>query len=516
MRPEPLQGVVLAVAQEQHLGRVLDRVVQAIAGQEGVALARVWLADDGDLCAACRMRPECPDQSRCLHLVASAGTPRNPADDWARLDGDFRRFPLGVGKVGKVGATGSGILLHDMSAGSSWIARSEWAEREGMRSFAAQPLVLRGETLGVLAVFSRARVDAAAFAWLRAFADHAAVAVANARVFEEIDHRRAQLEVETTYLRADVRASAGSGGLVGSSPLLDTLLQQIDLVAPTDATVLILGESGTGKELVAHRVHERSRRADRAFIKVDCVAMPRGLFESELFGHVRGAFGGAHDDRPGRFAAADRGTLFLDEVGAVPLALQGKLLRVLREGELERVGDAHTRRVDVRLVAATNRDLRAEVAAGRFREDLYLRLSVFALLAPALRDRPQDVAPLAEHFLGRTCARLGRPPLVASRRDLRALERHAWPGNVRELQSVVERAVVLATDGRPRFELPAPADDVVTSTEWRRRERANVEGALAQAGGRIYGRGGAAELLGVPPTTLASRAKALGITRPKR
>jgi transcriptional regulator with GAF, ATPase, and Fis domain len=247
MRPEGLQGVVLAVAQERRVDVALDRIVRVVAGQEGAALARVWLVDDGDVCATCAMASECPDRSRCLHLVASAGRPTDATDTWDGLDGAFRRFPLGVRKVGRVGATGTGILLHDMSERSTWIARPAWAAREGIRSFAAQPLIFRGEVLGVLAVFSRARIDADAFAWLRAFADHAAVAIANARAFEEIERLRARLEVENTYLREDAARALGGGDLVGSSPGLATVLEQVELVAPTDASVLVTGESGTGK-----------------------------------------------------------------------------------------------------------------------------------------------------------------------------------------------------------------------------------------------------------------------------
>jgi transcriptional regulator with GAF, ATPase, and Fis domain len=294
----------------------------------------------------------------------------------------------------------------------------------------------------------------------------------------------------------------------------------VALVAPTDASVLVSGESGTGKELVARRIHARSRRASQPFIAVNCAAVPRDLFESEFFGHAKGAFTGAVRDRIGRFEAADGGTLFLDEIGEIPLELQAKLLRVLQERTLERVGETKTRRVDVRVLAATNRDLRAEVAAGRFREDLFFRLSVFPIVVPPLRERPADVAALVDHFVGAACARLGRPRPAVPSRVLRALERHAWPGNVRELASVVERGVILATDGRLRVELPdagrsapSPADEVIPAADWRRRERANLEAALARAGGRVYGRGGAAEIVGVPPTTFASRLRALGVVR---
>jgi GAF domain-containing protein len=238
VRPEALQSVVVTVAQERRIDRVLDRIVEAVAAQAGVALARGWLTEPGDICEVCRMRTECPDRTRCLHLVASAGRSLE-GDPWGRLDGDFARFPLGVRKVGRVGATGTGILLHDMSERSTWIARPAWAAREQVRSFAAQPLSFRGETVGVLAVFSRSRIDAEAFAWLRAFADHAAVAIANARAFEEIERLRAQLALENDLSpRRREGRSLGGGCVVGESPAIRKVPEQIDLVAQTDATVL--------------------------------------------------------------------------------------------------------------------------------------------------------------------------------------------------------------------------------------------------------------------------------------
>jgi len=521
MRTEGLAGATLAVAQERELARVRERIVRKVAEQGDVALARLWLIDVGDVCEECPMRRECPDHARCLQLAASAGTPRDPAASWDRLDGAFRRFPLGVHKIGRVGANGTGMLLHDMTERSTWIAQPSWAAGEGIRSFAAQPLVLHGEVLGVLGVFSRARIAADAFAWLRAFADHAALAIANARAFEEIERLRARLEIENACLREEGRRARGGEAIVGRSPALAKVLEQVDLVAGTDATVLVAGEPGTGKELVARRIHARSRRSGRAFLTVDCGAAPRERFESELFGHAEAAFGGAVGDRIGRLEAADGGTLFLDEVGDMPLEVQGQLLRFLQERTFERVGEARPRTADVRVIAATSRDLAAEVFAGRFREDLYLRLSVFPIVVPPLRERAADVAPLAEHFIRHACARLRRSPLRLTARDRLRLERHQWPGNVRELAGVVERAVSLARDGEARLELDVPgravavaADDVISAVDWRRRERANLEAALQRAGGRIYGPGGAAEILGVPPTTLASRVKVLGLARP--
>jgi transcriptional regulator with GAF, ATPase, and Fis domain len=474
-----LPAVTLRVARERQVAPVLDRIVEGVAAQEGVALARVWLVEPGDVCHACSLRAECPDQTQCLHLVASAGRSVDGRTVWDGLDGGFRRFPLGVRKVGRVGATGTGILLHDMSDRSTWIVRPEWAAREGIRSFAAQPLAFDGAVLGVLAAFSRRRIDADAFAWLRALADHAAAAIAHARAFET-------LVAENGRLRAEVSGAQGEIELVGASTALAKVLEQIALVAPTDAAVLVSGEPGTGKSLVARRIHAQSRRSAEPLVVLDCAATSA----ERIAGRVAAAFGG---------------TLVLDEVCALPPAAQDALLSLF----------VRTPATDVRLIATTSRDPAREIAAGRLRRDLHHRVSVFALALPPLRERPDDVAPLVGHLLSAAGARLGRTDLTASARDVRALARAPWPGNVRELASTIERAALLAHDGRVRFDAVGSTEtaDVVPVSEWRGRERANVEAALARAGGRIYGAGGAAEILGVPPTTLASRVKALGIAR---
>jgi transcriptional regulator with GAF, ATPase, and Fis domain len=296
--------------------------------------------------------------------------------------------------------------------------------------------------------------------------------------------------------------------------------------------VLVLGESGVGKEMVARAIHDRSGRADKPLVKVNCASIPKELFESEFFGHVKGAFTGAHRDRVGRLQLADGGTVFLDEVGEIPLDLQGKLLRALQEREFERVGDERTVKVDVRVVAATNRDLDAEVKSGRFREDLYYRLGVFPILVPPLRDRREDIGPLAEQFLARTCAELGRDPMRLSKQQVQRLTRHRWPGNIRELRNITERAVILSTGNRARFDLampddtgtpsevtmePAPPEGVeyVTDAEMRARERINLIAALRHADWRVWGPDGAAVLLGIKPSTLTYRMKVLGIAKPK-
>jgi transcriptional regulator with GAF, ATPase, and Fis domain len=311
---------------------------------------------------------------------------------------------------------------------------------------------------------------------------------------------------------------------VGQSPALQAVARQIDLVAPTDSSVLILGESGTGKELVARELHRRSRRADKPFIKVNCAAVPRELYESEFFGHAKGSFTGALRDRTGRFELADGGTLFLDEIGEIPLDLQAKLLRVLQEGELERVGDERTRRVDVRVISATNRKLREESDAGRFRQDLYYRLSVFPIEIPPLRNRIEDIPLLAEQFLERLARKLGHRRLRLTLANVQQLQNYSWPGNVRELQHVLERATIGASDGKLRIELakdspkktgqpPASSatERILTESEMREFEAQNIRLALKASKGKIYGPDGAAAQLGIKPTTLASRIKALGV-----
>jgi transcriptional regulator with GAF, ATPase, and Fis domain len=514
------------MAQNRTLPEVLRAIVTGIAACKNVALARIWLVQPGDVCATCGLREECPDSARCLHLVASAGNSLDGERDLTRTDGAFRRLPMGVRKVGRVAASGQPLLLPAIRGDEDWIADREWLRKEGIHTFAAQPLVFRGETLGVLAIFDRAVLGKADFDWLRIFADHASVSIANANAFEEIAYLKERLEEENSYLREEVSAVQRFGDLVGESPALRKVLQQIELVARTDATVLVTGETGTGKELVARAVHERSSRRERPMIKVNCGAVPEALFESEFFGHVKGAFTGALRDKAGRFELADRGTLFLDEIGEVPLPMQAKLLRVLQEQEIERVGDTRPRKVNVRIVAATNRDLKAEVDAGRFRQDLFYRLSVFPIENPPLRERREDIPRLADYFVRAAAKRIGGKVPKFTQATARQLAAYDWPGNVRELQNAVERAVILARGGPLVFDFPGqqgalPARDslpredgtaeLLTRAEMKRRERENIVSALAQTRGRVFGPNGAAVLLGMKPTTLASRIKALGL-----
>lgn len=348
---------------------------------------------------------------------------------------------------------------------------------------------------------------------------------------EEVTRLKEQVERERDYLREEVEISLQFGEIVGDSPALKKTLARIEAVASTHASVLILGESGVGKELVARAIHSQSPRENRQLVKVNCASVPEALFESEFFGHVKGSFTGAYRDRVGRFELANGGTLFLDEVAEIPKALQAKLLRVLQEGQFERIGDEGTRTVDVRIIASTNRNLKKEIEAGRFREDLYYRLSVFPIDVPPLRERPQDIIPLATHFLAHACGEFQRQDLPLKRRHADLLQAYGWPGNVRELRNVIERAVILSPHGELRLGLAlsesatpttketlsvqsAPDAEFLTEAECERYYRDNLIAALQAAQWRIAGKEGAANLLGLKPSTLRDRMKTLGISRP--
>ena len=351
------------------------------------------------------------------------------------------------------------------------------------------------------------------------------------RTVAENARLREELERERDYLREEVNVALNFGRIVGTSQSLRRMLKRVEAVAETPASVLLQGESGVGKEIVARAIHARSPRADGPLVKVNCASIPKELFESEFFGHVKGAFTGAHRDRIGRFQLADGGTIFLDEVGEIPLELQGKLLRVLQESEFERVGDDVTRSVDVRVIAATNRDLERLIVAGEFREDLFYRLSVFPIDVPPLRERGDDIVQLAQHFLAQTCTDFGRDPLTLTRAQAANLKAYDWPGNVRELKNVIERAVILSPGTVLRLDLSMPGfqpesevaelsavrdDEVLTEKDMRELQKANIKRALQQADWKVSGKGGAAELLGVKPTTLADRIRSFRIRKPSR
>lgn len=341
---------------------------------------------------------------------------------------------------------------------------------------------------------------------------------------EQLLEAKNRLQTENMYLQEEISEVRAFGDLVGASPALANVIRQIDLVAPTEATVLILGESGTGKELLAREIHKRSQRRDAPLIRVNCASIPRELYESEFFGHVRGAFTGAVKDRIGRFEAADGGTLFLDEVGEIPLDLQSKFLRVLQEQQYERVGEERTRHVDVRIIAATNRDLKRDVEEGRFRQDLFYRLNVFPIEIVPLRDRKEDIPLLADHFLSVEAKKIHRPRPRLTERHVSILQGYAWPGNVRELQNIIERALITAKSGELYFDLPGTAkrllssrrvadpeslegSEIMSEEQVQELIRRNTLAALKQTRWKIYGPGGAGELLGMKPSTLFARMK---------
>ncbi len=391
---------------------------------------------------------------------------------------------------------------------------------EGVRSLCMAPLLVGSRIIGTLNVgsYTRHEYTPAHAAFLQEVANQVALAVANAQAYEEITALKARLQAENVYLKEEIRSEHNFEEIVGRSPALLEALRKVEKVALTDATVLIFGETGTGKELFARAIHNRSPRRERPLVKVNCGAIAPGLVESELFGHLKGAFTGALQNRTGRFELADGGTLFLDEVSELLPETQVKLLRVLQEQEFEPVGSSRTVKVDVRVIAASNRELENSVREGKFRADLLYRLNVFPLKVPPLRERRSDIPLLVNFFLGRLSKRLGKPLEGVSERGMRWLASYSWPGNIRELQNVIERAAIL--ERGPLLELdgeasqgPAPAQ-LAEPVTLEGLERAHIVQTLESTDWIVEGPRGAATILGIHPNTLRSRMKRLGIARP--
>jgi transcriptional regulator with GAF, ATPase, and Fis domain len=522
--------LLLDIAHEKSVECLLQKLISNSMQHPNLACLQIWLLDQGDRCPVCPQRTHCPSQIRCLHLIAGAGkSMAGGAPNSGRFDDPNLRVPLGVGLAGQVAATGHPLILHGLNQIQAAASGLDWLVAEQIRGFHGCPIMFQGEILGVICAFVRSGLPSEALPWGQIFADHIGASIANARAFEEIQRLKAQLELHNTYLQEEVVAARAFGDLVGQSGALRQIVSQIDLVAPTEASVLILGETGTGKELVAHEIHRRSLRKNGPLVRVNCASIPKDLFESEFFGHTKGAFTGAIKDRAGRFETAAGGTLFLDEIGEVPLEMQSKLLRVLQEKRYERVGEDRTRQADVRIIAATNRDLKKAVTAGRFREDLFYRLHVFPITVVPLKERRDDIPLLAQHFISLSVKELkcARPRLT--RAAVARLQNYDWPGNIRELRNVIERAVILARGGPLHFDLPVagaavapapkhgpvakPAGLILSEAEMRAHELENLRAALDQTAWKIKGADGAAQLLGLKPTTLLARMKKFGLTR---
>ncbi|TGE05418.1 sigma 54-interacting transcriptional regulator [Hymenobacter fodinae] len=401
-------------------------------------------------------------------------------------------------------------------------------EERGTQSLLCVPLSSGDESTAVviLASYQPFAFSAETLELILTLVPQIRLAIQNVLAFEQIDLLRTQLERERTYLIDEINTTAAArlDDFVGGSAVMQQVYTRLAQVAPTDTTVLIEGETGTGKELVARALHNLSPRAERALIKLNCAALPAQLIESELFGHEKGAFTGAHDRRIGKFELADGGTIFLDEVGELPLDLQAKLLRVLQEKEFERIGGRRVIAANVRVIAATNRVLEEEVAAGRFRADLYYRLNVFPIRLPPLRERPEDIEPLMRYFLERFTKQMGKPVRGLRERDLRAMKQYSWPGNVRELEHVLEQAVIVSQGPFLEFagfsavaqaaQAPVATPDAGGPIKTLKdQERDHILAALRRTGGRVSGPTGAAILLDINPKTLEARMKKLGIQR---
>ncbi|QPJ62297.1 MAG: AAA domain-containing protein [Candidatus Nitronauta litoralis] len=524
-----LRELLLALPQARNVDSLLQMMIQKYAEDPSLALCRIWLIRPGDQCETCRLRKECLDQTQCLHLVAqSYGVGADPKK--VDTEDDYTRIPLGVGKVGRSAVTAEVEDALSQKEDLEYMVSRHWAQRVNVLGLAVIPVVFRGKVLGVnsFVPFKDADMKGEGLFWGRLVADHLAVSITNAEAFEKIEVLNKQLAEENEYLNQELEETAAFGEILGQSPPMKSLVQQIEMVAGTDANVLITGESGTGKELVAREIHQRSQRSNRPLIKVNCASIPRDLYESEFFGHVKGSFTGAIQDRRGRFELANGGTLFLDEVGEIPLEMQSKLLRVIQEGEFERIGDERTQKTEVRILAATNRNLKKEVQAGAFRGDLFYRLNVFPVELPPLKERKGDIPLLANHFVSLASRKFNKPVKPLSANLMSQLQKYDWPGNIRELQYLIERAVIISQGGRIKLELPdvkteqtvkekttsqVDVTEVIPEKEMKRREKENIIHALNQCAGKIYGEDGAAKLLGIKPTTLTTRIKAMGIKK---
>jgi formate hydrogenlyase transcriptional activator len=495
-----VEEAIEAVLSTVDMRAVLDRTGQLLRRHFGVTRVTVNRLATGD-----------PGRAE----VVLVSDPRHPAPELGTL------FPLAGSASGKALSERCPCIVDPLRPESPRFREEGLLATYGYGSLVSFPLVFEDEALGTLDI-AHPPADgllACCFEVARQVAHLVAIALHNSLMVEEVRRLNGLLGRENALLKEELRQVKREGRYVAESPAMRAVLERVRLAAPSPTTVLIRGETGTGKEGLARMVHEFSPRFNAPFVAVNLGAIPEGLIESELFGHEKGAFTGATRRRTGRFEQAGGGTLFLDEVGDAPQSVQVRLLRVLQERVVERLGGGEAVPVDVRVVAATNRDLEDHVARGAFRADLYYRLAVLPIELPPLRERREDIRPLTAHFLARYAALMHRRPPRVPEEALRALEAHDWPGNVRELENFLQRALILS----PGAELalpplrtaapPAPFPDPTAAAPGRFEDevRALIRRALAHAEGRVYGQGGAAELLGLPPTTLQGKMRKYGI-----
>lgn len=506
-----LERIAFEMVSSLDLQLVLTTITQGLLEELDAAFVRIWLLGPGDLCTDCYKAADCSNRDRCLHLTASAGL-------YTNLNGEYRRIPLGALKIGEI-AEGPGALLTNDVLGEDRLPDKQWLKDNGLRSFAGYPLIFRGDVLGVIAMFGRRLLTEQEFEGLAVFANQAAMAIKNAQLFSEVEQLKNRLQAENLYLREEIKLEHNFEEIIGDSPAVKAVFRKIEQVAPTDSTVLILGETGTGKELIARAVHNLSPRKTRPLVKVNCGAIPANLVESELFGHEKGAFTGALARRIGRFELADGGTIFLDEVGELPPDVQIKLLRVLQEREFDRVGSNQPNKVNVRVIAATNRNLQEMVKAGSFRADLLYRLNVFPIDVPPLRVRSSDIPLLVRSISDKFSKKLDKRFEDIPRRTMDLLTTYAWPGNIRELENVIERAAILSQG--PLLQIDeaffpsSTTTEPATSDTLEEVERTHIIKLLQETEWVIEGKQGAAPKLGLHPNTLRSRMQKLGIKKPR-
>jgi len=514
MEPETthvnLKHIALQMTSSLDLNEVLTTISQGLVDELGAAFARIWLLGPGDLCNECFKASSCQNRKTCLHLKASTGM-------YTNLNGEYRRVPLAESPIGRIAIDKKLILSEDL-VNDDQFPNKEWIKAKKFCCFSGYPLIFRDELLGATAIYGQHKMSHGGIEHLAGFANQASIAIKNAQLFGEVEKLKNQLQAECHYLREEIKSEYNYDEIIGQSAALKYVLFKVEQIAATDTTVLVLGETGTGKELIARAIHSQSTRRDRPLVKVNCATLPANLIESELFGHERGAFTSAQARQVGRFELADGATIFLDEIGELPLELQSRLLRVFQDGEYERLGSPQTREVDVRIIAATNRDLEEEVRKGGFRKDLWYRLSVFPITIQPLRERAEDI-PLLVEFLIQKFTRKLRKQIQKIPSNIReTLQKHSWPGNVRELENVIERAVINTrgttlklADKLDTFQVEDLAKDRWVGLE--QVEREYIFRVLEETRWRIEGRDGAARILDLNPSTLRGRIRKLGIKR---